>query len=262
MSKDVTRIEISRNLHQTLKNEKQRLREKTGKNITLQRLFEKLCEAGLEYGQMTAGETDSDGKMPGFTRGHHEYVIEPKSELKAMQEALYEKEKRLTDIDTMLMAKQDTILSWYSDYFKKMEELNQTSGQEQASKKQLSSLEQKNKEQKETIEALKAKNSRLEDEVLKLLIKIEGQTQKDTLKDEILPVLNPILLGLILNGQNTQQKNQNADFAAVFDKLSEIMPEDQKQGFKKVKSIFENTKVTVKNQDEEQAKPQQPPSSG
>jgi len=221
-----TRIEVTTELNQLLDKEVQRLKENGVKGASKKNILTQLVKAGLDYQQVsqnannTLDLTDSLGISHPPINRPHEYIIEPKSELKARQEALLEKEDRLIVKEKHLNDREDRVNKMYLDAISLREKASDMQiniknivGDQSMKEYKISHLEGQVKD-------LNRENKQLNRELLKLIKEINRNTQPNVFKDYIIPSLAPVMLAYeMINSQNKSNKE-----VPPGQKLSEINP--------------------------------------
>lgn len=238
MNDEGTRIEISPELHETIKAVIKERKSNGDMGVTQKKILEELCQAGLvksdtrdDSSGNAAHNPTFSGITPMFLQGGS-YVVETKPQLKKMQEALYEKEGQLLKREKQLTEREVIINDKFITYFNEKEK---SLGQEKSSRDGdidlMKFLESRLNEKDDHILELNDMIRKLEedlgsrdDKILHLLEKVERNTRKDTFFDEILPILTPALLGLKIfqdNEEKNKTENQNVvDLLKNFTRLS------------------------------------------
>jgi len=230
MSENKTRTSITRELHKLVKDQYEELKLKGGKGITLEKVLEDLCTAGLEFqeqaNQGLSGFTISDTGIKQPQKRASEYVIETKSELKAMQEAINVKEKKLIRRETHIDRREEIIRSRYELFFNDKDKLL-------ADRMRVDrnfGVDEKLKIQDETIRDLKAENTKKDKEILILLKRINKNTDKGLL-EQLVPVIAAVLSGATLYKTSNAQNNQSLDKSQqeLLDLIKALLPDSQKE---------------------------------
>lgn len=211
-----TRVEISAELRESLNDYIEEQKANGVKGLTRIKVIDQLCKAGLAFQkQPELGGMIVPGSM-GIKQPArlypNEYFTETKSELKAMQEALYQKEKRLIKKEQSLLEKEEAInrkhynaIKYYEDILKKQPDPTK------------SFIHQMKNDQKfeEIKRGIEQGNDKIRDEIksmnrdiLRRLREIKSNTQEDVFYDKILPGLTA--LGVSVNA--FQQFRKDKDF--------------------------------------------------
>ena len=191
-----------------LNNHIDELKSKGIKGLTKKKLLYELCKSGLEFQKLEKGTgnipSQSDDIGVKHPQGPKEYIIESKTELKLLQEALIEKESRLLQKEDYLNNREILLINKYNEAL----EIRETGFNLQVTafnmNKKSTLNEQKVVDQKEVIDKLEKENKRLRREVMKILYEILENTKGNTFMDIILPL---VTTGLV--GYNSYQGSNN-----------------------------------------------------
>ncbi|MDB4303910.1 hypothetical protein N9934_03900 [Desulfosarcina sp.] len=199
MEEKKTRIAISSDLQELLNDYIENQKAKGVKGVTKIKVMEELCTAGLAYQKQSELNGVQENTPAGVRQPIYpfsaEYIPETKSELKAMQEALYEKEQRLIEKERFLLEKElmldkkqhaskSNSNNAQKDISREMEAFND----KMKLRDKLDNLKDGNEEIKKDIRSMNR-------ELLRLLREIKRNTESDMFYDKVLPVLTAAGVG-------------------------------------------------------------------
>lgn len=218
MESKKTRVEISPELNELLNEYIDEQKDKGSKSLSKIKVLEQLCKAGLAF----QNQSDLDGlkanvvgdagvKQP-VPLYPNEYIPETKSELKAMQEALYQKEHRLIEKEQFLLKKESILNKKHFDAISYYENsLNKKS--DDSIKSALDKMKYDS-----IMDKIHNGNEKLRDEIknmnrdlMKILREIKRNTQENKFYDKVLPILTTIGVGVNTFQQLTKDKNFKLD---------------------------------------------------
>ncbi len=236
-----TRIGITSELNQQLDELLGALKAEGRNGITKKKLVNDLCSAGLNFqkqsGQGMGGFTSTSIGVRQPIAAKSEYIVETKSELKAMQEAMYEKENRLMNRELHLNVREEFLNRKQTQYYSEKEQL--ITDQHKLSEKKPSEqgLNDKIVSMAAKITELQTENKRLKAESITLLKKIDKNTQQDVLKDLILPLLTPALTGYLVyqNKKAPEQGKSDPQILELIESFSKKTPREKKKTLKEMK---------------------------
>lgn len=184
------------------------------------------------------GFTESENGIKQPIKQSTEYVIENKSELKAMQEAILEKEQRILASEKHIDRREMIIKSHYDSYYNEMDKLlfekmtiDSKSGIEDKLNNKIKSLEKTNSD-------LNSENKKIKKEVFALLERIDENTQTNFL-EKLLPYAGTLLSGITLSkiikalqedGLNSTQQQTPELNPSISDVEASIQPTERKIG--------------------------------
>jgi hypothetical protein len=250
MENKETRIAITPELHKLLLNKLEELRAQNIKGVTLKKLVEQLCYAGLEYQNQGSNnqQADSLGIHRPVSHPPREYIIETKSELKLMQEALIKKEKRLMEKENYLELKSGSIdekflkaLSTKEDAIRLMDEEQGKNEKNENHKNTVKHHERTINDLKEEIDDLKKGRRNTDKEIDRALKQILENTKKDVLTDTILPWATPAVVAYFLNQQKDGKKPDKGlspEIKQFLEMYSKIGKNDQQNFYKEMKDLL------------------------
>jgi hypothetical protein len=202
MAENGTRVQISSELHEMIKEQYQILKSKGIKGISQLKVLEEICKAGLEY-QKQKSQTGGGGISDGMGILHpqasvNEYIINSKSELKAMEEAILKREKRMLNRESHLDERERFINEKYYATLQE-KEFNIALNKDAYKYSSQSNFDKERiRDREKTIDDLKKENKELRSEILNLLKKIDKKIEKDPFFDYTLPFIAPALMGISL----------------------------------------------------------------
>ncbi len=242
-----TRVEITADLHSLLQNKLDHLKSNGTKGITLKKLVEQLCTAGLAYQE----DVNKQGERRIHTDGlgiHHpinttpyNYIIESQSKLKSMVEAIRIKEDRLIEKERQLDLRDKRINDKLIEALN-IKEVNLDLQKKNIHSKGLSNdykdkrleeMEKVVKEFKEENRSLKQEKREILREMSRKLDIIERNTEPDTFKDTILPLATPafVLYSLFQNNKK-EDSDPYAQFMKGYDYVAPFLSKEQQEEFK------------------------------
>jgi hypothetical protein len=253
MAENGTRVQISRELHELVKEQHQVLRSKGMKGISQEKILEELCKAGLEY-QKQKSQYSGTGELQGTGILHpisspREYIINSKSELKAMEEAILAREQRLLRREWHLDKRETIINDRYEKTFDEKENLLELKKKVYEDTAKGMHEKQKIKDQENSISKLEKDNKELRREIINLLNKIDRKTEKDPFFDYTLPFLAPVMMGFSLFKDNERDK-ANSKLDPTIQKIIEMYKKGTKEEREKLgKDLLENLNKGLNNGD-------------
>lgn len=232
-SENGIRIVISTELNEKLLNLEKELKAKGYKGITRKKLFTDLCMSGLEFqklsGQEIGGFASTKTGVKNPVGPKTPYVIETEMELSDWQNALSQKENRLMNRELNINVREEFINCKVSQYYLDKDDLIDEKEQLQQKPGIEKQLHEKIKTQGETIAELKNENKKLNSEIISLLKRIDKNTKKDVIKDELLPLATTILAGIAVyqnyKAQNKPLDNQN--FPELMENFTNLLRKEQ-----------------------------------
>ena len=239
-----TRVEITQDLNELLDQEVKKLKERGAKGASKKNILSQLVKAGLDYQQVSRNAngsvdpSDTLGIIHPPTNRPNEYIIESKSELQLMQQALVEKEDRLIKKERHLNKREDQINNMHLSALRLREEASEMEMGVKKAVGNQSLNEHKLKELEAQAKELKQENKNLNREMLKLIKEIHRNTQKEIMKDYILPYLTPAMVGIDLF-QNSQNKSGKTDpsLQHLTDTFSKLSKADQDKMREEMKGV-------------------------
>lgn len=249
MKETGTRIEITAELNQLLNDQISEFKSNGNKEINKKILVEQLCKAGLAYQKQEIQEGSAKGisgntgvLYPSLQRSN-EVILESKGELEALREAIKLKESEILLREKHLDSREKLINEKYEFILKDKEEMYdikykhiEDSVMNKANEKRIEDLEKENSN-------LRSDNHQLQRDIKFQLKNIERNTESDTLKDDILPLVTTGMLGFLIYLHMTNKKTGakiNPVIKQYFETLSGL-PEAER-----VKMIKEVIKVIKK----------------
>lgn len=261
MNEKGTRIEISPELHEMIKTVYNERKSNGDKEVTQKKILEELCKAGLEK---TIPEANHSGKteqappfsgIPPMFLQSGSYVLESKPKLKKMQEALYEKEEQLLKREKQLSEREVIVNDKFITY---LTEKEKNLGRENSSgdsyndlmkfmDSRLNEKDEHAQELNEMIRKLKEELRDRDDKMLELLEKVERNTRHDMFKDEILPVLTPILLGLkLIQDSNAKNDIEKQNFVDIISNVLNLTPTQKTKIINEIENASGTSGLSIK----------------
>jgi hypothetical protein len=235
MAEDGNRVKISPQLDETL-NEILNKRKNLGENdLTKVKLLDEVCNAGLNQLNKQSENTQT-GLMPPETPDqpirHREtgFVLETKSKLKQMQEAIYEKEDRLEKREQQLLEREKNLNERFIQFFEEKDAPTQsaeiTKYWTEYLGRQFEINDEKFQKLYGDISDLKKNIYQKDREILNLLNQVKENTKSNLIRDYILPILAPGMVSLKwMNEENDKNNPQQSEIylvLAMFSKLSRV----------------------------------------
>ena len=255
-SENITRVEISPELHEDLKNQVNIQKEQGYKNITLRKVLDELCTIGLNYQKLSKersfANTETQTGLLSPNPSLREFNIEDKSETKLMIEATRTKEIHLHSKEKMILHKENQVFNRWEKAIELKEQALKITENQEGLKSRVFYLQQENKALRHEIEKFQNKQSNFAnerfDELSRTLQSIKRNTKPkprqfiDQLKEDILPLINTGLLGSLAidNKKNENKSNPQIDsnFLEILRYYSEI-PEDKRSTIhKEITEVF------------------------
>jgi len=210
-----TRVEISAELRELINDYIEEQKTNGVKGLSQIKVLDQLCRAGLSFQKQTeiggVNTSESIGVRQPFPRFPNEYVPEKKSELKAMQKALYEKEHRLIEKEQFLLDKEVAInnkhykaLGYYEKSFNKQPDPVKSFTDQMKLDDKFKNIERSNENIRDDISSMKK-------ELLRTLREIKLNTNKDMMFDKVLPMLTTLGVSFNTFQQLTKGKNFKID---------------------------------------------------
>lgn len=214
MNEKRTRIEVSLQLHQTLKNLYADLKSKGEKGLTLIKVLDDLCKAGLAYQNIPKENLppDSHEQMNINTSINHQQdaILVSITEMKSLHEAFREREADILQREMQLLKREEIVNSRLNKDIELKPTADKNIMEDIFAVDRQSALEKKINDMDQIIRDLKKENNKLLNELHSMISKIEINTRKDVLMDEILPILTPVIIGF-KHFQDENDKKQNSD---------------------------------------------------
>jgi hypothetical protein len=239
-----TRVQISPELHEMIKEQYQILKSKGVKGISQLKVLEELCKAGLEY-QKQKTQSGSGGVSEAFGILHpqssrQEYLINSKSELKVMEQAILKREQRLLQRESHLDQREKFINEKYLTVLEQKEITIELNKDAYKSDTQSRIDNEKIKNRENTIDELKKERRELWKEIIILLKKIDKKTEKDPFFDYTLPFIAPAMMGFSLFKDN-ERDEAKSKLDPTLQKIIEMYSKGTKEEREKLgKDLLEN----------------------
>ncbi len=280
MGKQGTRVEITADLHTLLENKLDYLKSKGGAtSITLKKLVEQLCRAGLAYQE--EANKPGVGKHQTDRLGIHyppnaepkEYIFESRRELISMRDEIRKRELSLRALESHLDRREEKVneklykaIGIREENIRQQEEGTGRRGSPDESKgdrteelkRSIKELEDKNRSLKEDNISLKEENSIFSKEKRETLGEInsklniiQSNTRQDVFTDTILPLATPILVAY-LHFQKNKGKDGGEDINPLAQKLNDIFSHLDEKDKKAVDDILEQLVMKYAHQEEEE----------
>lgn len=251
MKEKGTRIEVSPELHKTLKDLYDDLKAQGAKDLTLKKVLDDLCQAGLAYQNLPKEDLTSDSEeLTGIKKPsnpHQHFIVESKRELKSMTEAVYEKESRLLKREMQLTKREEIIIDRFNKYFELKEQLDEDNVKNLLFVNGQIALKDKIKAKDKEIRDLTKENKQLLDELFASIEKIEKNTRKDVLMDEILPILTAAILGFkYFQDENDKKQNSNPKVVELLKLFVQLNPIQQAKFISDLKKEVQKSNIRFK----------------
>jgi hypothetical protein len=234
MAEDGNRVKISPQLDETLNEILDKRKNLGKKDLTKVKLLDEVCNAGLNY-LNEKPENKPMGSVPppaipDQPVRHREtgYVLETKSKLKQMQEAIYEKEDRLEKREQQLLDREKNLNDRFIQFFEEKDAPTKsaeiTKYWTEYLRKQFEINAERFQKLYGDIADLKKIISQKDREILNLLNQIKENTKSNLIRDYILPILAPGMVSLKWmieeNDKNNPRQSEINLLLAMFSILS------------------------------------------
>jgi hypothetical protein len=253
MAENGTRVQISRELHELLKNQYQVLRSQGKKGISQEKVLEDLCKAGLEYQKQKSpyggtSELEGTGILHPIS-SPREYIINSKSELKAMEEAILAREKRMLQWERHIDDRENSINERYQTTLAEKENLLELKKKVYEDTARGIYEKQKINDQESAISELKKENKELRREIINLLNKIDRKTEKDPFFDYTLPFIAPAMMGFSIF-KDMKRDEATSKLDPTLQKIIEMYGKGTQEEREKLgKDVLENLNKGLNNGD-------------